>query len=347
MRVVVVGGTGNVGTSVVAALAADPQVTSVLGLARRMPSWRPAKVEWSRADVSADDLMPAFEGADAVVNLAWLFQPTRDPVLTWRNNVLGAIRVFGAAADARVPVLVHASSVGAYSPGPKDRPVSETYPTHGWPRAAYSREKSYLERVLDTFELKHPDIRVVRMRPAFIFKREASAEQRRLFAGPFVPQRLARPELIPIVPDAPGLVFQAVHGDDVGEAYRLAVTKDVSGAFNLAADPVVDPAVLADLLGAKTVPVPGFMLTGLVAAIWRLRLVPASPGLVDLVLKLPVMDVARAHHVLGWRPRHSAVDALRAFASGLRDRDGMDTPPLAPPSGGRAGEVTSGVGGAP
>ena len=35
MRVVVVGATGNVGTSVVSALAADEAVESIVGLARR------------------------------------------------------------------------------------------------------------------------------------------------------------------------------------------------------------------------------------------------------------------------------------------------------------------------
>ncbi|MFI0424680.1 NAD-dependent epimerase/dehydratase family protein [Spongiactinospora sp. 9N601] len=333
MRVVVVGATGNVGTSVVAALAADPAVSSVLGLARREPEWRPAKVEWRQADIGKDDLRQHFAGAGAVVNLAWLFQPTRDAVVTWRNNVLGGIRVFRAVADAGVPVLVHASSVGTYSPGPKDRRVGEDWPTHGWPRAAYAREKAYLERVLDAYEREHPDIRVVRMRPSFVFKRESAVEQRRLFAGPFLPNRvarLARPELVPFVPDTPGLVFQAVHGDDIGEAYRLAVTKDVSGPFNIAADPVIEPATLAALLGARLVKVPGPLLTGMVAAAWRLHLVPASPGLVDLVLRLPLMDAGRARDELGWRPRHTALDALRDFAAGLRDPRGMDTPPLSP-----------------
>ena len=82
-----------------------------------------------------------------------------------------------------MPALVYASSVGAYSPGPKDRAVDEGWPTHGWPGASYTREKAYLERVLDAFEARHPGVRVVRMRPGFIFKRESAHEQRRIFGG--------------------------------------------------------------------------------------------------------------------------------------------------------------------
>jgi nucleoside-diphosphate-sugar epimerase len=331
---------------VVSALGADADVTSVLGLARRLPSWRPDKTEWRAVDTREDDLTPHFEGAAVIVHLAWLFQPTRDCVATWRANVLGGIRVFEAAARARVPALVHASSVGAYSPGPKNRPVAEDWPTHGWPRTAYSREKAYLERVLDTFERDHPEIRVVRLRPAFIFKREASVGQRRLFAGPFVPERLARPGRIPFVPDTPGLAFQAVHADDVGQAYRLAAMRPVSGAFNIAAPAVIEPRVLADMLGARLVPVSPLLLTGAVAAAWHLRLVPASPALVDLVLRLPIMDVTRARTLLGWEPSYTAVDAFRDFLAGLRTPSGMATPPLSPATSGtaRGREFASGFG---
>lgn len=346
MRVVIVGASGNVGTSLVRVLGDEREVTSVLGLARRAPVWRADKTEWATADIASDDLTPHLRGADAVVHLAWLFQPTHDPVRTWRTNVLGGVRVFRAVAEAGVPVLVYASSVGAYSPGPKDTAVDESWPTDGWPAAAYCREKAYLERVLDTFEHEHSGIRVVRLRPGFILKREAASEQRRLFAGPLLPHALVRPGLIPVVPDVAALRFQAVHAADAAEAYRLAIIREVRGAFNVAADPVLDAAALAEPLGARTVRTPAWAVRGLLAAAWRAHLVPASPQLLDAVLRLPIMDTARARAELGWSPRHTAVDALRDFLLGLREAAGLDTPPLAPKSGGRwrAGEFTSGVG---
>ncbi|MFE9040195.1 NAD-dependent epimerase/dehydratase family protein [Streptomyces sp. NPDC012421] len=334
LRVVVTGATGNVGTSVVRALARDEQVGSVLGLARRLPELRLPGVEWAAVDLSDDGDEPRLAqyvaDADAVVHLAWRFQPTHDPVATWHTNVQGTLRVCAAVADAHVPALVCASSVGAYSPGPESgAPVSEAWPTHGWPGAAYSREKAYVERVLDTFERDHPQTRVVRMRPAFLFKEESASEQRRIFAGRFLPGQLVRPDLLPVLPEFEGLRFQVLHTDDAADAYLRAVLRDVRGAFNLAAEPVVDAALLGELFGARPVRVPAGAVRGALAAAWHLRLAPASPGLFDLLRHAPVMSVARAREELEWTPRASSVEALEAFLRGVRSGAGDDTAPLA------------------
>ncbi|WP_086853590.1 NAD-dependent epimerase/dehydratase family protein [Amycolatopsis kentuckyensis] len=335
MRIVVTGATGNIGTGVVRALGADPQVEAIVKLARR-----PAEGVVP-ADVERADLGPLLRGADAVVHLAWLFQPTRRPERTWRANVLGSMRVFEAAAAAGVPKLVYTSSIGAYSPRRDDEPVTEEWPTHGWPGAAYTREKAYLERYLDAFEGRHPKLDVVRMRPGFVFQRSAATEQRRLFAGPFVPGSLVR--FLPVVPDVRGLRFQIVHTDDLADAVRRAVTRPVRGAFNIATGPVVDPRFAADLLGARTIPVPAAAVRAAVDAAWRLHAIPATPGLFDAVMRLPVMDTSRAESELDWQPARDAAATLKEFLAGLRDGAGADTSPLAPDRH-RLHEVSTGVG---
>ncbi|WP_406729073.1 SDR family oxidoreductase [Streptomyces sp. GD-15H] len=331
IRVVVTGATGNVGTSVVSALAAAEEVGSVLGMARRVPPWSPPKTQWSAVDLASErfGLVEEFAGADAVIHLAWAFQPTHDPATTWRTNVLGSMQVFDAVAEARVPALVHASSVGAYSPGPKDRQVDESWPTHGWPDAAYCREKAYLERTLDTFERDHPGTRVVRMRPAFLFKRESASEQRRIFGGRFLPGPLVRPDLLPFLPDILGLRVQVLHTGDAADAYRRAVlSPDARGPFNLAAEPPVDAELLGTMLGTRRVRLPRTAARSAVAAAWGLHLLPASPHLFDAVLRLPLMDCTRAHTELGWRPTRTAPEVLEEFLQGLQQGAGAPTEPL-------------------
>jgi UDP-glucose 4-epimerase len=346
VRVVVVGATGNVGTSVVHALSRDSEVEEIVGVARRAPATEMPGVRWETADVARDDLVALLRGAAAVVHLAWLIQPSRDRPATRVVNVDGSARVFRAVAEAGVPALVYASSVGAYSPGPKDRRVDESWPTGGIRSSFYSRDKAEVERILDRFEAEHPDVRVVRMRPGLIFKRDAASEIRRLFAGPLLPAPLLRPELIPLVPDVERLRFQVVHSLDVGEAYRLAVTGEARGAFNLAAEPVLDPQQLGRLLRARPVPVPGGVLRAAAAVTWRVRLQPAPPGWIDLALGVPLMDTGRAESQLGWRPRRGAGETLLELLDGMRHGAGLQTPPLEPGGAGglRVRELVTGVG---
>jgi nucleoside-diphosphate-sugar epimerase len=347
MRVVVTGASGNVGTSLLRALDGEAAVTSVLGLARRRPELELAKTTWATADVAADELTGHFRGADVVVHLAWLIQPSHDPFAMWRTNVVGTERVLAAASQAGVGAVVCASSVGAYSPGPKDRRVDEAWPTHGVTTSSYSRDKAYQERLLDLFERDHPQVRVVRLRPALTFKKEAASEIRRYFLGPLVPGSLARADAIPVVPKVKRLRTQAVHADDVAQAYRLAVVGDARGPFNLAVDPVLDADALAAILQARPVRVPTGLLKAGAAATWRLHLQPVSPGWLDLALQSPLLDAGRARAELGWRPRRNATEAFQELLAGLREGAGAPTPPLDPRAGGplRLGEFRTGVGG--
>src|SRR3954464_10557941 len=291
MRVVVVGASGNVGTSVLAALADEPAVDTVVGVARRIPETAFPKTEWVQADVVSDDLVPLLRGADAVVHLAWLIQPSRDSAMLRAVNVDGSARVFRAAGEAGVGALVYASSIGAYSAGPKDRRVDESWPTEGIESSFYASHKAEVERLLAKFELSFPAGRPRRLGPGLIFKGEAGSEIRRYFVGPFLPSPLVRRGLIPVVPDVERLRFQAVHSLDVGDAYRLAVVRDdARGAYNVAAEPVLDPPELARLLGARTVPVPAAALRFGAAAAWRLRLTPTPEGWLDMALAVPLLD---------------------------------------------------------
>jgi UDP-glucose 4-epimerase len=346
VRVVVVGATGNVGSSLVRKLAGAEEVDSILGVARRRPALELAKTTWAEADIGADDLVPLFRGADAVVHLAWLIQPSRDLSELTRVNVHGSHRLFQAVADAGVPALLYASSVGAYARGPKDRLVDESWPIGGVQTSFYARHKTEVERSLDEFERAHAAVRVVRLRPGLIFKRAAATGVRRLFVGPLLPTSLLQPRFLWAVPDIPDLRFQAVHSSDVADAYAQAIVRDVRGAFNIAAEPVLDPARLAEIFGARLIPVPQRVGRGFVDVTWRLHLQPSPPGWIDLALSVPLLDTSRARTELGWAPRVGADDALRELVEGMHDHAGDATPPLSPATSGplRLRELLTGLG---
>ena len=338
MRVVVVGATGSSGTAVLRALAAEPTVTSVLGIARRRPDQTVepySSAEWARFDIGREEIIDAgeeelvdelaalFEGADAVIHLAWILQPNHDRDLLRRTNVDGATRVARACARAGVAHLVVASSVGAYSPVHDDLPRDETWRCGGVETSHYSVDKVAVERVLDWFEVAHPEVVVTRLRPALIFQRDSGAEIARYFLGSLVPQKLLRPGRLPIVPLPTGLRLQVVHAEDVARAYVLAVTRLVGGAFNIASDPMLSTDDLAQLVDhGRLLEIPPRVIRPLLSLAWQAHLVPTDPGWLDMGMGAPLMDTTRARTVLGWSPLHSSEITLEHMLDGIADDSG-------------------------
>jgi UDP-glucose 4-epimerase len=210
------------------------------------------------------------------------------------NNGQGSMRVAGAVKEARVPMLLYASSIGTYSPAPKGRAVDESWPVDGIPTLYYSRQKAEVERRLDHFESRNPDIRVVRFRPTQAFKHESAEGLRRIFGGSFFPSFLARPEFLNLIQEIKGLRFQVVHSYEVEEAYRLALLHDVHGAFNLAAYRVLDAQEVGRILNTGPVPVPVQLACAGARLSWQLRLQPMGEAWLDLALSSPIMDTSRA-----------------------------------------------------
>ncbi len=342
MRVAIVGATGNAGTALGRALEAEPGVTSVLCLARRLPD-RTAEpyraAEWATADIAAtepddvvvDRLAETVRGADAVVHLAWLIQPNRQRELLRRSNVDGTRRVADAVARAGVPHLVVASSVGAYSPVDDDTPRREDWPTAGIATSHYSVDKAAQERVLDRFEREHPDVTVARLRTALMFQADAAQEIARYFLGPLVPTPLLRRGRLPLVLLPTGLRVQAVHADDAADAYRRVVVGRAGGAFNVAADDLLRGEDLARVLDhGRFVEVPPAVVRTAVALAYRSRAVPTDPGWVDMAMGVPVLDTTRIGTELGWRPRHTAAGAIEELLAGMGEGRGVRSAPMRP-----------------
>lgn len=315
-RIIVTGASGSIGSRVLDALQADERVGSVVGIARRPPDdERRSKVDWAALDLTtAAGLDARFEGADAVVHLAWRIQPSWDVQAMRRVNVDGSFRVFEAVARAGVPALVHASSIGAYGPGPKGPPVDESWPLGGHTGHPYAVQKAEVEGLLDAFEERHPTIRVARLRPCLVFQAAAGQEVRRYFLPRHTPGILLQPRLLARNPAR----FQVVHADDVAAAFVEAALGSASGAYNLATD---------DVIGGRAVPALERIARPLVWAAWRAHLQPVDPGWVKLLFRSPTIDSSRARAELGWTPVHTG---HAAFAEGLAAM--ADPPPPTTPA---------------
>ncbi|WP_073387068.1 NAD-dependent epimerase/dehydratase family protein [Jatrophihabitans endophyticus] len=231
--------------------------------------------------------------------------------------------VADAVVAASVPHLVHQSSIGAYARGAKT-PVTEDWPATGIGTSPYSVDKAAAERTVNRVE-EHAT--VTRMRPALILQDAAASEIGRYFLGPLVPKALVGRRSLRLAPFSDALSVQLVHADDVAAALDLVLTTRSGGAFNVAADPVIDRAVFRRVLGGvgPVVPVPA--LRAVAAATWRLRLQPTDPGWVDLGSGTPLLDTGRLR-ALGWAPEHDAADVLGRFVDALHRGAGRPGPLL-------------------
>lgn len=334
MTVVVTGASGSVGTALLRRLGGD-----VVGVARRPPDEDAepyARARWVRCDVGAPSadtvLREVFTGAEAVVHLAWAVQPGRAERPMRETNLDGTARVLRAAADAGVPQVVCASSIAAYAPGPRGRRVDETWPVTGVPGSAYSEQKSLLESMLDVFTAEHPSIAVSRVRPCGVAQPASAAQLGRWTLGPLLPARLLGRRWLP-VPLWRGLRAQAVHADDVAAAISALLDRGLAGAFNLAAEPVLDARQLARIFGGRLLPVPLPVLRALAWASWRTGLIPMHPGWLRLADQVPLVDTSRARQLLEWQPEHDTRDTLRQFVVALARGDSGPSAPLRSGSG--------------
>ncbi|MDQ1745126.1 MAG: hypothetical protein QOE23_3465 [Pseudonocardiales bacterium] len=336
MRVAITGASGNVGTALLRRLGNEHQV---VGIARRIPDGGAPydKVSWHSVDLTdpgaADALTAAFAGVDAVVHLAWGFQPSHDVGYLRRLGVGGTAAVLQAARSAGVRHLIHMSSVGAYSAAPGRR-VDEAAARDGIASLAYSQHKAAAERLLDNYqrEVAGTESMVLsRLRPGFVVQPDAASALLRYGLPGYLPARLL--SLLPVLPLDRRLSIPVVHADDLAEAIVRVIERRAGGAFNIAAEPPVTRDDVAAALGARPVQLPARALSLLAGAGWRARLQPLDPGWIDLAFSVPLLDTGRARTELDWTPSVDARDALAQTVRAMARRQGAGSPVLRVRSG--------------
>jgi nucleoside-diphosphate-sugar epimerase len=320
LTVAITGPTGTFGAGLVPLLQDDGRVDSMVGIARRPfdPSSRGwTKMEYRRGDVRDQAaLEDAFAGADVVVHLAFLILGGNEET-TRAINVDGTMHAFRAAARAGARRFVYASSVAAYGFHP-DNPagMTEDWPTRPAVRHFYAREKAELEHLLEGEAAAHPEVALYVLRPSIVLGPDAVGGKVAVpgwlaAAGRAGRRALRAPVPVPVlVPDLP---VQFIHQDDVGQALRLCVVAaGPPGAYNIAAEETLRLPDVAREIGARPFPVSGTPVSAAARLTARLPLLPSYAQWVEALGNPPVMDISRAQRELGWRPRHSAREAIRA-----------------------------------
>jgi len=329
LTVAVTGPTGEIGKPFIRALERQHDVTRILGMARR--PFDPKAHKWSKTEYRQGDVLDraAVDAlcaeADVVVHLAFII--VAGSKQSHDINLEGSRNVFEAAVKTKAQRLVYASSVAAYGFHESNpQPLTEDVPARGTEAHPYSADKAAVEEVLsEVVENSETDAYI--FRPCIVAGPEAPLLINSIpyvQLGDRMPGAVRAlfdqvPILKPVLPD-PGVPFQLVHHDDVATALRSAVLgRGTPGVYNLAGPGELTMRDLAEALGYYSVPVPELAVDATAEVIARLPFMPDEASWIEAA-RIPVlMDTAKARKQLRWRPRHDALETLRATVEAHRE----------------------------
>jgi UDP-glucose 4-epimerase len=116
-------------------------------------------------------------------------------------------------------------------------------------------------------------------------------------------------------------LVQFLHEVDAVAALKLAIDREVPGAFNIVGEGVLPISTVVKLAGRLGLPIPYPLFRRIAGLLWVAQLSEAPPQFVAALRYLCVAEGARARGQLGFRPVYSSRDAVLDFEGALRLRE--------------------------
>lgn len=179
MKIAITGGSGTVGSAIVERAAARGD--SVISIDRVRPKKKVPGVRYLVKDMTNyEALLRAFAGCDALIHMAAIPFPFRDPDHTvHNNNVVTSYNALRAAVATGITRICQASSVNAiglsYSRAPRYDyfPLDERHPTYA--EDPYSLSKWICEQQADTFARRYDNLSIASLRFHWVVPDKAKA----------------------------------------------------------------------------------------------------------------------------------------------------------------------------
>lgn len=160
MTVLVVGGGGFIGSSVVNSLLMGKYSVRILereGLKIDAAQRSHGEIEWVFGDYrDSSCLEKALAGIDSIVFLSWSSSPkssSQDPVGDATSNLIGTLQFLEASVKHGIKKIVFSSSGGTVYGEPEYLPIDEFHPTN--PIVPYGVSKLAVEKYLDCYRRQH------------------------------------------------------------------------------------------------------------------------------------------------------------------------------------------------
>lgn len=303
--IAITGVDGVLGRRLVSALDARPEVDRIIGVDRWAPRGVSSpKLAFRAADVRDPTLADVFAGADVLIHLAAPRGRGQHADHDAAEEVAATRAVVEAAARAGVGRLVSTSSVLAYGAHPdNDVPLTESSPIRGIDDFELAERARDTEQWLADWTAGHPELDVVVLRLAALF-------------GPGIDSFLTRafeaPRILAVKGHRPPLQF--LHPADATSAILHALDRELTGAYNVAAEGWLSFDEVAAIIGRNVTDVPEELAYSSVERLWALGLGDQPPGIVALFMHPCVMSAERIV-ATGWQPSHTNRDAVAAMAA--------------------------------
>ncbi|MBI4614788.1 MAG: NAD-dependent epimerase/dehydratase family protein [Planctomycetes bacterium] len=311
-RVAITGVDGFWGRELALALAGDVGVERIVALGEKRPAFGLDRMEFVQIDLLHPMLVEvlASHGVEAVCHLG----PERRGRLdedAFQKNVLGTMHLASAAANVGARKFVYQSSIRAYG-ARHDNPsfIPETRRVAKGMEYPENRDLYEIERYLEEFAGKRPEVGVVVLRFAWIL-------------GPVAGTPFSRTLDLPAVPTLLGFDphFQFIHERDVVRALAHAVRSLERGVFNVAADGVVPLSRVLRKAGKLPVPNPHPLAYGAARVLARLGIDEPFPIEVDFLRYSVVADTRRMQAEMAFEPEHSADATIESYVRRRRRRN--------------------------
>ena len=306
-RILVTGGAGfiasHVGDQLVAA-GHDVAVIDNLSIGKR--EYVPAAAQFYPYDIKSPKTIELIRGWRPQVIVHHAAQMSvqvsvQDPIFDARENILGSLNLFQAAAEAKVEKVIFASTGGAIYGDDAPLPARET--DRARPEAPYGIAKLAVEHYLHFYQREHGIIPIA-LRFANVYGPRQNGMGEAGVVAIFIEKFLAgqQPRI-----NGDGLQTRDfVFVGDIVAANLLALDYPQAGTFNIGTGRETDILTvylkLQELLGSPLGPVHG----------------PAKPG----EQRRSVLDSTLAQTELGWQPRVSLAQGLAQTAAAFREAEG-------------------------